>query len=92
MKYRSICRTISRRTFIKNGLLALAGVAGGAGLRRAQGAESLPGADRKEDALFSFVQLNDTHIHMPGRTVYEKDNEKRDFSPETTISGGHFMT
>jgi len=67
--------SIDRRSFLKSALLALTG---SSIIRLARGANVIPGADRKNGALFSFVQINDLHIDMPDGTppAYEKANEK----------------
>ena len=70
---------LSRRLFLKKS--AMAGVAGIIRVNAARityGKQFSSGTEKKADALFSFVQVNDTHIHMPDRKSppYEKDNEK----------------
>ena len=59
----------------------MAGVAGLIGVNAScitYGKQLFSGTEKKGNALFSFVQVNDTHIHMPDRKSppYEKDNEK----------------
>ena len=45
-----------------------------------------------DTALFSFVQLNDTHVNLPDQTGYEKSNEKLQRIIESIRTQEHFAT
>jgi Calcineurin-like phosphoesterase len=62
--------SLNRRKFVKNSLI----IAGGLAASRV-----FPGCVRSSDngsELFSFVQINDTHINVPGNEGYPKVEEK----------------
>ena len=61
---------LNRRKFLKNSFLAAGGIAA---------SRVLPGCDDYSDGgreHFSFVQINDTHLNIPGNEGYPKVEEK----------------